>query len=405
MSQEMNEAGTMVLAQRDNTSSNSSSDTRVEMDPLLEKCSKETNLHGDTGDATAVHVGSATVDETPEPSEIPKPPEPTEIPKTTFIEKLKDDWKNRSTWDNIAISKSWVVFFLASSFCVIHVYDNYRTKDNQNPSIKGNYQLDCEKLNRTFESTSLDITLISFHFVHNDSNHLRNNELGLIVCGVFIECILGSIPFLFIFFGLCYSIPIEWYKTKLQDNLCGTAHPVVGASGVVLALVPIVAILSFCSMILIISVLFNFLYLDHSKTTSMPAKKRKIGCSLKFWLITIYSILYCIVFTIFAVIQYRTDRYSSQEGTANDIHLIGLKHGAIAGSPIGICYILRTIFWPIIRLRLEESDEKNSLVKVILFILDAFFGFRLRFKITDQQKPWTKKVFSFLNIVIGFGPN
>ena len=310
----------------DNTSYDSGSQIQNQ-NTHLENCSTIENPHDDNCNSASLHDDSNIIDETPE---TPKPP---------------FDW-NRSIWDNTSISnlsKPWVTLFIGLLFLMVYFYDYIRAKTYDKPSIKGVYQLDWSKLNRAFKSRKFDITLISFHFVHLDLEHLLKNVFLMTISGAFVECITGNFPFLLIFSSLCYSIPIEWYNTKLDENLSEKADSVVGASGVILAHFPIVAILLFCIIILVISVKF------------MTAENRKIKLgSSKFWLLTV-SASFCIGFTIVIIIQYIIDTEHPETKVANDIHLLGLKQGAIAGPIIGICYILRTVFWPIIRLKFENQ--------------------------------------------------
>ena len=233
------------------------------------------------------------------------------------------------------------------------------------PLLRSSNLLDCIKLNNTFESTSFDITMISSHFFHLNRLHLIKNVVIFTISGVYVECIVGTIPFLLLFFGLCYTISKQWFDTK--DKIIDTIHicettpehseTVVGASGVILALVSIAAILTLCIVILIATIKF--------------IQKREIKSSSKilskFWLV-IVSCIGFFIYTMIAVCQSIEDSSNPTLGVANDVHLIGLEIGAISGLPTAFFYLFRILSWSIIRLGFNKKSK-------ILTILDFLIGF------------------------------
>ena len=337
------DTGGMVLPQQSNTSV---SDSEIEdrTTKHLKKWSTVKNPHSGSDEKTSVHDESQAVDGTPDENLSEKISDPT------FVENLKVGWGKWSIWDNISISigpngPPSGVILLALSLIVIHTISYYK------PLLRSSNLLDCSKLKSTFESIRFEKTMISFHFFHKNVEHLIENLLGFIISGIYIECILGTIPFLSLFFGLCYTISKQWFETKVKNNICETARPVVGASGVVFALVSIAAILSFYNTISIAAIKF--------------IQKREI--SSKFSLV-IFSCIGSIFYTMIAVVQSIEDNFNPEPKVANDVHLIGLEIGAFSGLLTAFFCLLRILSWSIIRLGFNQKSK-------ILTIMDILIGF------------------------------
>lgn len=339
------DTGGMVLPQQSNTSdSDSKMQDRRTQD--LKKWSTIENLHDGSDEKTSVHAESQAVDEN-----LPEQNPSEQILDRTFVEKVKDGWEEWSIWDNISISigpngPPSGVILLALSLIVIHMLCYHK------PSLRSSNELNCRTLKSTFESRSFEKTMISFHFFHKNVEHLIVNVFTFIISGIYIECIMGTIPFLSLFFGLCFTISKQWYVAQLENNSCESAKTVVGASGVVFALVTVAAILSLYNAILIAAIKF--------------IQKREIEFS-KF-LLLIFSCIGFIVYTMIAVYQSIIDIFHPTTDVANDVHLIGLEIGAISGLLTAFFCLLRILSWSIIRLGFNQKSK-------ILTILDIMIGF------------------------------
>ena len=219
------------------------------------------------------------------------------------------------------------------------------------PLLRSSNVLNCRNLKKAFESTSFEKTMISFHFFHENVGHLMRNVMVFTISGIYVEFIMGTIPFLSSFFGLCYTISKQWYETKLKNNNCEKTE-IIGASGVTLALVSIAAILSLYNAILIAAIKF--------------IQKREIEFS-KF-LLLIFSCIGFIIYTMIAVYQSIIDIFHPTTDVANDVHLIGLEIGAVSGLLTAFFCLLRILSWSIIRLGFNQKSK-------ILTILDILIGF------------------------------
>ena len=348
------DTGGMVLPQQSNTSdSDSEMQDRTTQD--LRKWSTIENLHDGSDEKTSVHAESQAVDDSPEEN-LPK-----QIPDPTFVKNLKDGWEKWSIWDNISISigpngPPLGVILLALLFIVLYTFDNICMKIYHMPSLWSSNVLNCRNLKKAFESTSFEKTMISFHFFHENVGHLMRNVMVFTISGIYVEFIMGTIPFLSSFFGLCYTISKQWYETKLKNNNCEKTE-IIGASGVTLALVSIAAILSLYNAILIAAIKF--------------IQKREIEFSIKNpskFLLLIISCIGFIFYTMIAVVQSIEDNFNPEPKVANDVHLIGLEIGAISGLLTAFFWLLRILSWSIIRLGFNQKSK-------ILTILDILIGF------------------------------
>ena len=354
------DTGGMVLPQQSNTSdSDSKMQDRTTQD--LKKWSTIKNLHDGSDEKTSVHAESQAVDENLPEQNLPEQNLPKQIPDQTFVKNLKDGWEKWSIWDNISISigsngPPLGVTLLALSFILIHIYDYIRMNSYHKPLLRSSNELDCIKLKNTFETTSIDKTMISFHFFHGNVTHLIGNVVIFTISGVYVECIMGTIPFLSLFFVVCYAISKQWYETKLKNNNCERTE-IVGASGVALALVSIAAILS----------LYNAIFIAAIKFIQKREIKSSSKISSKFWLF-IVSGIGSIFYTLITVGESIIDSFYPTSGVANDVHLIGLEIGAISGLLTAVFCIFRILSWSIIRSGFNQKSK-------ILTILDILTGF------------------------------
>jgi len=235
---------------------------------------------------------------------------------------LLDAWKSSLEWENIFFGLPLAVIIIVFILFGVH---KLRVLEPRNVY---HFQLNCTKL-----ASEYDLQLFTWQFIHKDCEHLNTNLVLFFIYGGLVESILGTIPFGFLFFYLCYSIPREWYHA---DESCQTPRTIVGLSGVICALGPIAILLTLYRTICILSRMKFF-----SPDGSEKPKLALLGLSYLTGLaLSLVSVIYV----------YLKDTISPDPDTATDIHFIGTKQGFWSALPVVVFVvcILQDLLRPII---------------------------------------------------------